>query len=603
MKTVRRSLFALVLLSVPVLASVFAWGQEPVGATPPQVRIASPLVDSTLSGLVTVSVEANGADGIAGVILEVNGATHGYEDIQPPWRLAWNADAAGPGSHILTVVARDAAGNAVRSAVVPVVVGFESEPAYTPPSTHDLVATADDFIAPRGVSVAFTGTSLLANDSDPQGHAIYVSMIATSSSGGGTIAHLGADNYLYTPASGFTGIDAFIYTIADDFGGTASTTVSVTVAEDDPGTPVLSYPANGAAGVLLTQEFTWSAVQGAEVYALHVGTTPGGFDVVRRGGLTQPAHRVREILPVGVPLYARARARVAGAWRSGPTVTFTAAPSTATLTFPAQGAAGVLLTQDFTWTAVPAADAYILQIGTSPGAGDVMRRGNLTSPAHRVREALPAGIPLYARVRARVGGIWRDGPDVSFTAAPSAASLTYPANGAQDVLLTQDFAWTAVPAVEAYLLEIGTTAGASDVYRRGNLTAAAHRVRAALPAGVPLHARVRAKVGGIWRSGPDVSFTAVPSTATLTSPADGATPLVLPHEFTWTAVAAADLYILEIGTTPGAADVFRRGNLAVPMFRVRPVLPSGVPLYVRVRSRVGGIWRDGPEISFTVSPQ
>jgi hypothetical protein len=89
----------------------------------------------------------------------------------------------------------------------------------------------------------------------------------------------------------------------------------------------------------------------------------------------------------------------------------------------------------------------------------------------------------------------------------------------------------------------------------------------------------------------------------LTYPADGTTGIVLPKEFTWTPVPAADAYILQIGTTPGAEDVFRRGNLTAPLFRVPRGLPAGVPLYARVRARVGGIWRNGPAVAFTVAAQ
>ena len=105
--------------------------------------VLEPDDDEAVSGTVTVDVEAYDASGIGGVIFEVDGAAVGAEDTSAPWSFAWNADASGPGAHILTVVVRDNAGNATRSDVVPVVVGDYVSPPPPPPVNHNPVAGGD----------------------------------------------------------------------------------------------------------------------------------------------------------------------------------------------------------------------------------------------------------------------------------------------------------------------------------------------------------------------------------------------------------------------------------------------------------------------------
>ena len=229
---------AALLLLLLVAAVSQPSGQTLPDTTEPVVWFASPDDDETVSGTVTVDVDAYDASGIGGVIFEVDGSAVGAEDTSAPWSFAWNADASGPGSHILTVVVRDNAGNAVRSDVVAVVVGtYVPPPPPPPPVNHNPVAVGDSLSSVGRVPVTFSAASLLANDSDPDLQAIAVTSVASTSSGGGTIANLGGGSYRYTPAATFSGVDTFGYSIADVLGATASADVSVTVTAPAPPPP------------------------------------------------------------------------------------------------------------------------------------------------------------------------------------------------------------------------------------------------------------------------------------------------------------------------------------------------------------------------------
>ncbi|NNC42148.1 MAG: tandem-95 repeat protein, partial [Acidimicrobiia bacterium] len=75
---------------------------------------------------------------------------------------------------------------------------------------------------------------VLANDDDPDGDALVISVFDSTTTMGGTVTSSG-NQLLYRPAPEFSGADWFSYTIADGTGGFASAKVAMTViAVNDP---------------------------------------------------------------------------------------------------------------------------------------------------------------------------------------------------------------------------------------------------------------------------------------------------------------------------------------------------------------------------------
>jgi hypothetical protein len=75
-----------------------------------------------VSGTVTVQATAVDDQGVAGVQFRLDGVSLGAEDTTPPYSLPWDSTAASNGSHVLTAVARDSAGNTATSPAVTVIV-------------------------------------------------------------------------------------------------------------------------------------------------------------------------------------------------------------------------------------------------------------------------------------------------------------------------------------------------------------------------------------------------------------------------------------------------------------------------------------------------
>ncbi|MET4446972.1 VCBS repeat-containing protein [Bradyrhizobium sp. GM2.2] len=84
------------------------------------------------------------------------------------------------------------------------------------------------FNATKDVALSIPGTSLLANDTDPNGDALTITGVSGAVNG---TASFNAQNntVTFTPANGYTGPASFNYAISDGRGGIASATASVTV--------------------------------------------------------------------------------------------------------------------------------------------------------------------------------------------------------------------------------------------------------------------------------------------------------------------------------------------------------------------------------------
>ncbi len=108
--------------------------------TPPSVSVTAPAAGSVVSGAaVTVSATASDNVGVAGVQFKLDGANLGGEDTSAPYGISWNSTLAGNGSHTLTALARDAAGNRTTSLAVTVTV---SNADTTPPVISFISATS-----------------------------------------------------------------------------------------------------------------------------------------------------------------------------------------------------------------------------------------------------------------------------------------------------------------------------------------------------------------------------------------------------------------------------------------------------------------------------
>ncbi|MFH1192838.1 MAG: Ig-like domain-containing protein, partial [Candidatus Jorgensenbacteria bacterium] len=115
--------------------------------------ITAPASGVTVAAAVSVSATSTDDTGVVGVQFKLDGNNLGVEDTSAPYEIAWDTTTASNGSHVITAVARDAAGNSATSTSISVTV----ENLTVAPNVY-----GDSFIAPWG-NASYGGIFDIAN--------------------------------------------------------------------------------------------------------------------------------------------------------------------------------------------------------------------------------------------------------------------------------------------------------------------------------------------------------------------------------------------------------------------------------------------------------
>jgi thermitase len=187
----------------------------------PTAVITSPAASSSLSGTVTVAVDAADNVGVDRVELKANGTVVG-SDIASPFSFAWNSAGVPNGMNTLVATAYDKAGNATASSPVSVSVANAVPPPAadtTPPTVRIDNPVAGTVSGAVIISVSATdnrGTAGMIQS-------IYIDNALVSNGKGGSLA------YTWQTRRWMTGSHAIKVVAKDAAGNRASSTVQVVV--------------------------------------------------------------------------------------------------------------------------------------------------------------------------------------------------------------------------------------------------------------------------------------------------------------------------------------------------------------------------------------
>ncbi|HET9362100.1 MAG TPA: Ig-like domain-containing protein, partial [Vicinamibacterales bacterium] len=221
----------------PYLRVKFRTGGPPADTTPPTVSMTAPASGASVAGSVNVSAAATDNVGVTSVQFQLDGANVGAADTTAPYSTSWNTTTTTNGSHTLTAVARDAAGNSTTS--VPVTVTVSNPVSDTTPPTVSMTA-------PAGGSTVSGSVNVTATASDNVG----VSSVQFQLDG----ANLGAADTTAPYATSWNTTAASngshtLRAVARDAAGNSTTSASVTVTVSNDTTPPtvsMTAPAAGA---------------------------------------------------------------------------------------------------------------------------------------------------------------------------------------------------------------------------------------------------------------------------------------------------------------------------------------------------------------------
>lgn len=154
-------------------------------------------------------------------------------------------------------------------------------------------------------------------------------------------------------------------------------------------------------------------------------------------------------------------------------------PDAPVLSLPADGSTSILNTQSFSWSAVPGAVMYTIELSTDPAFSVIsilQESGTNTSLVTN----LAGTTTYYWRVKSNNGGHESTYSNVfSFTTATAAPVLLFPPDLATNIVINPVFSWDPVPGADNYTLQVSTTSTftvQSMVYNTAGLTTTSQQV-------------------------------------------------------------------------------------------------------------------------------
>ena len=204
----------------------------------------------------------------------------------------------------------------------------------------------------------------------------------------------GASTTVNLPTKGAT-IYVRLWTV---FNGATFLYNDYTYTEFSQSASAITSPSPGSTLTSASTTFFWNAgPAGVTGYGLNVGTSPGGADLVNIGPLSGTSATVT--LPTnGATIYVRLWTELSGNIYLYNDYTYTEFAQPATMTSPSNGSTLTGASTTFTWNAGSAGTTgYGLNVGTSPGAADLVNIGPLSGTSVTVN--LPTnGTAIYVRL-------------------------------------------------------------------------------------------------------------------------------------------------------------------------------------------------------------
>ncbi len=240
---------------------------------------------------------------------------------------------------------------------------------------------------------------------------------------------------------------------------------------------------------------------------------------------------------------------------------------------PVNGATNVPVNATITWEDIPGVTGYIISLGTSPGATDIVNeQATGSSPFYNA----PLGLPDNTQIFVTITLFFIDLPNIvcpsqSFTTEdvvtpPECTSLFSPEDSEIDVNVASIITWNYALGATGYRITIETAIGLGDIENNldvGNVLS--FNPNPDLPFDteifvtiVPYNENGQANscITESFITGPAATL---PSCATIISPADGAFDVPLTPFVEWTVVPNAVGYIVSIGRSPTENDVLDEG--------------------------------------------
>lgn len=261
------------------------------------------------------------------------------------------------------------------------------------------------------------------------------------------------------------------------------------------------------------------------------------------------------------------------------------------ITNPAPGSSLSGTSATFSWTELPGADSYWLDIGNSVGNGD-LSAGALSATSKSIGNLPCDGRTIFVRLWTQVGGVWEAPVDYTFRACTIAnAQMLTPVPGSTFSGTTVTFSWSSGSGVTAYWLDVGNSQGIGDIYAANQGTATLRTVAGVPADGRKIYVRLWSLLNGIWRCYDYAYLAATRAKAAMVSPTPSSALAGSSVTFTWTTGAGVSAYWLDVGTFAGIGDIYGAHQGTATSRTVTGIPTDGRTIRVRLWSQIDGSWQ------------
>ncbi len=344
---------------------------------------------------------------------------------------------------------------------------------------------------------------------------------------------------------------------------------------------VMSSPAAGSK-LGLSATFNWTAGTGVSEYWLTLGSTGLGSKDIYDASTGTSKSKVVNGLPANSTIYVRLWSKISSVWERNDYVYSTGFKALMSLPVPGSNLAS---TATFKWAKGSGVSEYWLYVGSTGAGSHNLYDQSTGTETSRVLSGLPATGTIYVRLYSFIGESWQH-VDYTYGTGAVLAAIISPAPGSA-LDPTATFAWTTGTGVEQYTLMVGTIAAGSGNIFNQNLGASTSATVTGLPTTGTIYVRLWSYIAGSWEQ---KSYTYTASgKAIMTTPVPGSA-IWTTETFKWTTGTGVSEYWLQVGSTgPGSKNIHDATN-GVSKTRTVNGLPSSGTTYVRLWSKIGGVW-------------
>ncbi len=243
----------------------------------------------------------------------------------------------------------------------------------------------------------------------------------------------------------------------------------------------------------------------------------------------------------------------------------------AELTSPTPGSTLTSSSVTLTWSNGAGVSEYWLYLGTTPGGYDIYNGSQGTNLSRTITGLPTDGSTIYVRLFSAIGDGWSYN-DYTYSidcsgCGTAAAEMISPAPGSTLSSSSVTFTWSSGAGESNYVLQVGTTSGAANIYIGLQGTNLSRTITGLPTDGSTIYVRLYSAIGGGW-SFNDYTYTATlgtPELSAVTPKCDGTTSGI---ELQWSAVSNASQY-----------EIYRDGSLTTPPRTLGPLSGTwGLPL-------------------------